>query len=273
MTATHTSSPTPEPRVSLSLKDGIARVVLNRPDRHNSLDMELIQGLLEVLETLPNSRDLRVVILSGQGSSFCSGLDVAGVMADPANIQWLLSGYDGHPHNKVQHLALGWRSLPVPVIAAVQGHCYGGGLQIALGADLRIAHPETRLSVMEGRWGIIPDMGISVTARGCVRDDVLMRLTLTAEILDGQAALQAGLMTEVADDPLARAEKLAQLIANRSPDMVRATKRLLRTSRTQTDDERLALEEKLQRRLLGTPNQMEAVMANLQRRDPVFKID
>lgn len=262
-----------EPRVQLSLKEGIARVTLNRPARHNSLDMELIESLLEILTGLQTHRGLRAVILTGAGESFCSGLDVAGVMTDPKNIQFLLSGSDGYPHNKVQHLALGWRSLPVPVIAAIKGHCYGGGLQIALGADLRIAHPEARLSVMEGRWGIIPDMGLSVTSRGCIREDVLMRLTLTAETLSGEAALREGLVTEVADDPFARAEELAAIILQRSPEMVRASKRLLRDSYTQTDDERLAMEEKLQKRLLGTPNQMEAVMANLEKRPPRFKLD
>ncbi len=259
-----------EPCVKLSLRNGIARVVLNRPTKHNSLDIEIITSLLEVLTTLNSSRDLRVVILSGSNHNFCSGLDVAGVMSDPKNIQWLLSSCDGYPHNKVQHLALGWRSLQVPVIAAIEGYCYGGGLQMAMGADMRIAHPDARLSVMEGRWGIIPDMGISVTARGCVREDVLLRMTVTAEVVDGEAAFSAGMVTEVNNDPLARAEELAELICKRSPDMVEATKRLLRDSYTQTDEERLALEEKLQRRLLGSPNQMEAVMANIEKRDPVY---
>lgn len=262
-----------EPCVKLSLHDGVARVVLNRPVQHNSLNIDLITSLLEVLNTLNATRGLRVVILSGSNNNFCSGLDVAGVMTDPKNIQWLLSGCDGYPHNKVQHLALGWRSLNVPVIAAIEGYCFGGGLQMALGADLRIAHPAARLSVMEGRWGIIPDMGISVTARGCIKEDVLLRMTITAEVVDGEAALKAGMVTELADDPLARAEALAAIICNRSPDMVKAAKHLLRDSYTQTDEERLALEEKLQRRLLGTANQMEAVMANIQKRDPVFTTD
>lgn len=270
---TTTANQLEEPSVKLSLENGIARVVLNRPAQHNSLNIDLVTGLLDVLSTLNSSRDLRVVILSGSNHNFCSGLDVAGVMTDPKNIQWLLSGCDGYPHNKVQHLALGWRSLNVPVIAAIEGYCFGGGLQMALGADLRIAHPAARLSVMEGRWGIIPDMGISVTARGCVKEDVLMRMTITAEVVDGEAALTAGMVTELADDPLARAESLAAIICNRSPDMVKAAKHLLRDSYTETDEERLALEEKLQRRLLGTANQMEAVMANIQKRDPVFTTD
>ncbi|HKM16013.1 MAG TPA: crotonase/enoyl-CoA hydratase family protein [Marinospirillum sp.] len=270
---TTTANQLEEPSVKLSLENGIARVVLNRPAQHNSLNIDLVTGLLDVLSTLNSSRDLRVVILSGSNHNFCSGLDVAGVMTDPKNIQWLLSGCDGYPHNKIQHLALGWRSLHVPVIAAIEGYCFGGGLQMALGADLRIAHPTARLSVMEGRWGIIPDMGISVTARGCVKEDVLMRMTITAEVVDGEAALTAGMVTELADDPLARAESLAAIICNRSPDMVKAAKHLLRDSYTETDEERLALEEKLQRRLLGTANQMEAVMANIQKRDPVFTTD
>lgn len=270
---TTTANQLEEPSVKLSIEDGIARVVLNRPAQHNSLNIDLITSLLEVLNTLNATRGLRVVILSGSNNNFCSGLDVAGVMTDPKNIQWLLSGCDGYPHNKVQHLALGWRSLNVPVIAAIEGYCFGGGLQMALGADLRIAHPAARLSVMEGRWGIIPDMGISVTARGCIKEDVLLRMTITAEVVDGEAALKAGMVTELADDPLARAEALAAIICNRSPDMVKAAKHLLRDSYTQTDEERLALEEKLQRRLLGTANQMEAVMANIQKRDPVFTTD
>lgn len=270
---TNTADPHAEPCVKLSLSKGIAHVVLNRPQQHNSLDIELITTLLEVLSTLNSTRDLRVVILSGSNYNFCSGLDVAKVMTDPKNIQWLLSASDGYPHNKVQHLALGWRALQVPVIAAIEGYCFGGGLQIAMGADLRIAHPAANLSVMEGRWGIIPDMGISVTARGCIKEDVLLRMTITAEVITGEAALKVGMVTEVTDDPLARAQALAELICKRSPEMVKAAKHLLRDSYTQTDEERLALEEKLQRRLLGSPNQMEAVMANIQKRDPVFTTD
>lgn len=269
----NTAEPQVEPSVKLSLHQGIARVVLNRPLQHNSLNIELITSLLEVLNTLNSSRDLRVVILSGSQQNFCSGLDVAEVMTDPKNIQWLLSSCDGYPHNKVQHLALGWRSLKVPVIAAIEGYCFGAGLQIALGADMRIAHSDALISVMEGRWGIIPDMGMSVTARGCIQEDVLLRMTVTAEVINGAAALKVGMVTEVADDPLARAQALAELICKRSPDMVKAAKHLLRDSYTETDEERLALEEKLQRRLLGAPNQMEAVMANIQKRDPVFTTD
>lgn len=259
--------------VKLSLSKGIARVVLNRPLEQNSLNLELITALLEVLSTLNSSRDLRVVILSGSQQNFCSGLDVTGVMTDPKNIQWLLSSCDGYPHNNIQHLALGWRSLQVPVIAVIEGYCFGAGLQIAMGADLRITRPDARLSVMEGRWGMIPDMGISVTARGCVKEDVLMRMTLTAEVIDGETALKVGMVTEVADDPFARAEALAEKICQRSPDMVKAAKLLLRNSYTETDEEHLALEEKWQRRLLGSPNQMEAVMANIEKRAPVFTTD
>ncbi|WP_114417570.1 crotonase/enoyl-CoA hydratase family protein [Marinospirillum perlucidum] len=259
--------------LEVTQENGVAEVILSRPDQHNSLNMPLIEALLEVIQQLHGQRDLRAVILTGAGASFCSGLDVAGVMADPKNIHYLLSGCDGYPHNKVQHLALGWRSLSVPVIAAIQGHCYGGGLQIALGADLRVAHPQSKLSVMEGRWGIIPDMGLSVTARGCVREDLLLRLTLTAEILSGDEALQAGLVTETAAEPLARAREVAAILTQRSPDMVKASKRLLRDSYTQTDDERLAMEEKLQKRLLGSANQMEAVRANLEKRAPHFKTE
>lgn len=262
-----------ESPVKLQIDQGIAFVRFNRPDVHNSLNMDLIESLLDVLSSLQNHRDVRVVLLGGEGKSFCSGLDVMSVMADPKNIQWLLSGCDGYPHNKVQHLALGWRALPMPVIAVIQGYCYGGGLQMAFGADLRIAHPEARLSVMEGRWGIIPDMGMSVTARGCVREDVLMRMTLTTEVLEGPQALQEGLVTELADDPWARAEALAREIIKRPPEMAKATKRLLRDSYTQTDEERIAMEEKLQKRLLGSPNQMEAVQAYLAKRDPVYKVD
>lgn len=267
MTASH------ESLISLSFDQGIARVALNRPERHNSLNMPLIEALLEVLASLNTRKDLIAVLLTGEGESFCSGLDVPSVMADPKNLTWLLSGCDGYPHNKVQHLALGWRSLPVPVIAALKGHVYGGGLQIAMGADLRIAAPDARLSVMEGRWGIIPDMGLSVTARGCVREDQLMKLALTSEVIDGLEAERIGLVTSLAEDPEAAAWALAQTLTQRSPDMTKACKRLLRDSYTQTDDERLAMEEKLQKRLLGTANQMEAVRAQLEKRPPQFKLD
>lgn len=256
--------------LSVQFVDGVAEVRLCRPEQCNALNIELIQALLKCLTDLQHRQDLKAVLLRAEGTHFCSGLDVASVMQSPDSIEFLLSPMPGFPHNRVQHLALGWKALSVPVIAVMKGYVFGGGLQIALGADIRLTTPDSQWSVMEGRWGLIPDMGMTVSARGLVREDRLLQLTLSAERFNGTQAHHWGFATDVSDDPDYAAQLLLSQLAERSPEMVRAAKRLYRDSFDEVETNRLALEEKLQRRLLGSAQQREAAMAQLERRPPQF---
>ncbi|MET3724752.1 crotonase/enoyl-CoA hydratase family protein [Sphingomonas trueperi] len=254
-------------RVTWTIEDGVADVRLNRPDKMNALDPAMIEGLLAAIDTLGQTPSVRAVVLSGEGRAFCAGLD----MASMANVG---SGVDiaARTHglaNSYQQVAWGWRTLPVPVIAAVHGVAFGGGLQIASGADMRIASPDTRLSVMELKWGIVPDMAGFVLWRGTVRDDVLRELTYTAREFDAAEAQGFGFVTRLADDPHAEALALAHAIAGRNPDAIRAAKRL---ANHEGDAAAVLLAESVeQAALLRTPNQIEAVMANLQKRSPQFR--
>ncbi|MED5372694.1 MAG: crotonase/enoyl-CoA hydratase family protein [Myxococcota bacterium] len=258
-------------RVTLSIDSGIAEVALNRPDKRNALDMEMFRALDSVSQSLADRKDVRAVILRGEGPSFCAGLDVMAVMGGgPKNIAELIDERQG-PANLVQRVAWNWRQLPMPVIAALHGHVYGGGLQIALGADIRIAHPDAKLAVMEIVWGIIPDMGITATWLPWARRDVIKELTYTGRVLNGPEALEVGLVTSVNPEPLEAARHLAQSIAGRNPHAIRAAKQLLDRAADMDVHEAFELETELQRPLLGSPNQMEASMARVQRRPAKFK--
>ncbi len=259
-----------EQRVSTSLENGIGRVTLSRPRKKNALDLAMFEGIAGAAEKLRREADLRVIVLDGEGSAFCAGLDLQNFMADPQVIGTLLEKEPGEATNLAQRVAWTWREMPVPVIAALQGEIFGGGLQIALGADIRIAAPEAKLSIMEIRWGIIPDMAGSRILKDLVGYDVAMELALTGRILGGEEAARIGLVTRVAADPLADAMALASAIAGRSPDAVRAVKHLLRRSGRLGDEEGLHLETRLQMSLLGGRNQMEAARAGLENREPEF---
>lgn len=255
-------------RVTLSFHRHVAEVALARPREHNGLDWAMIDGLLAAQRHLCELEDLRAVVLTGEGESFCAGLDMAAVMSRPERLPALLAP-DEQGINPVQRLALGWRDAGVPVIAALHGHVYGGGLQIALGADIRVVHPEARLAVLEIVWGIIPDMGISVTGEA-VRSDVLRELTWTGRKVDGHEAVSLGLATRLADDPLAVARDIAAAVATRSPRAVAASRELFTRAPGMSERERLALEASLQRGLLGSEQQQEAVAARLAGREPRF---
>jgi enoyl-CoA hydratase/carnithine racemase len=262
-------------RVVVSSQDGVAEVRLNRPDKLNALDLPMFQALVETGRGLARDRSVRAVVLVGEGRAFCAGLDfgsfqaMAGAGRD--NGPGLLSRESSEtPANLAQLAAWVWTEVPVPVIAAVHGVAYGGGLQIALGADLRFVAPDARLSVMEIKWGLIPDMSGTQTLRRLVRLDVAKELTFTGRVVDGAEAVRLGLATRVEADPLAAARALAAEIASRSPDAIRAGKRLLDTSGVVSVADGLQLEESLQRSLIGRPNQIEAVQANLGKRAPLF---
>jgi enoyl-CoA hydratase/carnithine racemase len=259
-----------EERVRIEIDDHIALVTLARPDKHNALDVAMFEAIAAACERLGDEPGLRAVVLHGEGPSFCSGLDVAGVMSAGEALDGLVQRLREDPPNWFQRVAYGWVTLPVPVIAAVHGACFGGGLQIALGADIRLAAPDARLSVMEMKWGLIPDMSITRTLPRLVRIDVAKELTYTGRVLSASEAAQLGLVTWVTGDPLGGARALAAEIATRSPNAVRAAKRLFEQSWTAPSDQTLALEAELQRGLIGSPNQLAAVSAGLTKEPAEF---
>jgi enoyl-CoA hydratase/carnithine racemase len=258
-------------RVALEVASGVAEVVLSRPRKHNALDRAMFDALSATIDELRDARSVRVVVMRGDGPSFCSGLDFPSFIAAGSSPEELLGRRDGEPANLAQRIAYGWRMLPIPVVCAVHGACFGGGLQIALGADVRIGSPDARLSVMEIEYGLIPDMSLSQTLPGCVRDDRARELVYTGRIVDAGEAAEIGLLTRIDDEPAAAARGLAELIATRSPDAIRAAKRLATEGFGASPEHGLALEEELQRELLGSPNQIAAATAKLSGEKPRFE--
>ncbi|WP_420586482.1 crotonase/enoyl-CoA hydratase family protein [Ruegeria sp.] len=258
-------------RVSVTYKDHIAHVTLTRGDKMNALDDAMFKALLSAGQEVAAS-DARAVVLSGEGKSFCAGLDMVSMaglaQADP---EAMLMPRTHEDANALQEVALTWKRVPVPVICAIQGVAYGGGLQIALGADIRIAHPEAKLSVMEMKWGLIPDMGGMVLLPQLVRSDVLRLLTYTARPIGAQQAAEWGLVTKLSDDPLTEAQALAEDIAGRSPSAIRAAKRLIDVAETRPRAEVLLAESAEQVDLIGKPDQLEVIAAQMQGRKPEFK--
>jgi enoyl-CoA hydratase/carnithine racemase len=258
-----------EDRTRIEVADHVATVTLTRADKHNALDRAMFEGIVEAATEVADTPGVRVVVLHGEGPSFCSGLDIASFLESDGNatngggLEVLTDRTGGRRANLAQRVATDWIDLPVPVIAAIHGACFGGGLQIALGADIRIAAPDAKLSVMEGRWGLVPDMGITQTLTRLVPIDVAKELTFTARRVSGEEARELGLVTRVADDPLAAARELAAEIAGRSPDAVRAAKRLYEETWPAPAGKALELETELQTGLIGSPNQMEAVMSGM----------
>lgn len=267
-------------RVRVQVREnGVAVVTLVRGDKMNALDAAMFQALQDAILQLGSVPGLRVVVIHGEGKAFCAGLDMgrfAGMAqaseGAAAAEDRLLPRRHG-PSNGPQFVAMGWRSLPVPVIAAVHGVAFGGGLQLALGADVRLLAPGTRMSVMELKWGLVPDMGGMALMRGLVRDDHARELVYTARIVDAEEAVALGLATRLCSNPLQAAMELAETIALRSPKAVRAAKRLMNQSSQSLDDSAAALlmaESVEQSQLIGSAEQAEAVRANLEQRAPVF---
>ncbi len=250
-----------EQRVTVAVADHVAVVTLTRPDKHNALDVAMFEQINAAADRVSAEPGVRAVVLHGEGPSFCSGLDVVSIMAAGNGLDGLVARVRGEVPNWFQRVAYAWIQLPVPVIAALHGNCFGGGLQIALGADIRVAAPDTRLSVMEVKWGLVPDMSISRTLPRLVGIDVAKELTFTGRVFDAAEAARLGVVTRLADDPLSAARELAAEIAQRSPDAVRAAKRLYDESWTGDAQRTLALEAELQMGLIGSPNQLAAVAA------------
>ncbi|WP_336987254.1 crotonase/enoyl-CoA hydratase family protein [Altererythrobacter aquiaggeris] len=255
-------------RVSIELGDnGVAQVRLIRGDKMNALDPDMFQAIINAGHALHKAKGVRAVVLSGEGRAFCAGLDLASmakVGADQDKAPLTERTYANA--NVFQQVSMAWRKLPMPVIAALHGVCFGGGMQIASGADMRIVTPDTRMSIMEMRWGLIPDMGGFALWRGMVKDDVLRKLTYTNEEFTGAQALDYGLATELADDPLARATELAEEIAGKSPTAIREAKALFNKYLYLSEDDTLMEESVRQQKLVGSRNQMEAVASQMQKR-------
>ncbi len=248
----------------------MATVTLARPEKHNALDQRMFRAIVEAAEQVAAEPGVRVVVLHGDGPSFCSGLDVTSGFSSEDGIIDPNQELSGEVPNRFQRVAYDWVTLPVPVIAAVHGNCLGGGLQIALATDIRIATPDARLSVMEVKWGLIPDMSLSQTLPRLVGIDVAKELTFTGRVFSGEEAHALGVVTRLAPDPLAAAQDLAAEIAGRSPDAVRGAKRLFQESWNAPPVEGLRLEAELQRSLIGSPNQIAAVTAGLTKQPPEF---
>ncbi|MEP0188918.1 MAG: crotonase/enoyl-CoA hydratase family protein [Erythrobacter sp.] len=259
-------------RVSIELgDDGVAQVRLTRSDKMNALDAEMFERIIEAGSVLHKLDGVRAVVLSGEGRAFCAGLDTSNFTRTPSPDEPELTERTYGNSNKFQQVAMTWRKLPVPVIAVLHGVCFGGGLQIASGADIRVAHPETRMSIMEMKWGLVPDMGGYALWRGLVRDDVLRELVYTNREFSGAEAQSLGLATYVDDDPLARATAIASEIANRNPHAIRAAKRL-QAGMVERGTDAILLEESIeQHAIMRTKNQVEAVMAGMQKRAPTFE--
>jgi enoyl-CoA hydratase/carnithine racemase len=258
-------------RAQLTIDNAVATVRLSRPDKLNALDEAMFEGVIRAGEQIMADKSVRAVVLHGEGRAFSAGLDFASFMGKPDLMQKLLARGEKSPANMAQRIAWIWQEVQVPVIAAVHGVAFGGGLQIALGADLRYVAADAQLSVLEIKWGLIPDMSITQTLTRLVPLDITKELTFTGRMISGTEAVDLGLATKVSQDPLADALETAKLIATKSPHAIRAAKTLLNEATTMSRADALKLETALQVSLLGSSNQMEAVQANMMKRDPAFK--
>lgn len=260
-------------RVEISIENHIAHVEMIREDKLNALDGDMFDALIEAAEWLGDQQGVRVAILSGRGRMFCAGLDFMSFAAMAGDDPGKALSLEERTHglcNRPQFAAYAWHELPVPVIAAIRGGALGGGLQVALGADIRIATDDAKIAIAETQWGLVPDMSGFALARRLLRDDVLRQLTYTAQRIDGARACALGLVTETAEDPLERAFEIARQIAARSPSAIRGSKRLINGLDDQTSGEILLAESREQQAVIGQPHQVEAVMSNLEKREPVF---
>ncbi|MBX3422424.1 MAG: crotonase/enoyl-CoA hydratase family protein [Pirellulaceae bacterium] len=242
---------------TLTPRAGVVQIQLNRPEKRNALSFQLLGELYAAGRALRRRRDIRAVILTGAGPSFSAGIDLSD-LRNPKNKFKALLALLSPRANMFQKVFLVWRELPVPVIAAIHGHCYGAAMQLALGADFRIATPTAELAIMEAKWGLLPDMAASVTLRGLVGLDRAKELTMTARVVSGLEAHQLGLVSHVDDDPLERALQLAAEIMERSPDSVAGVKQLLNAMQSKSEYRTLALERKWQLRLLRSRNFVRA---------------
>ena len=263
-------------RVRVDHDAGVAHVRLTRPDKRNALDGAMFQAIAQAGERLKNDLSVRAVVVSGDGPSFCAGLDFGSFQAMGSGGNASQNGADigamveGRITHLAQQIAWVWQEVPVPVVAALAGHALGGGMQLALGADIRIAHPDTKLSMREVHWGLIPDMTGTLMLSRLVRDDVMKDLVFTGRILPASEGAALGLVTRLSNDPVADALAVAREIAGRSPEAVRGAKRLINRLSNAGAAEHFAAEREIIFKLIGSPNQVEAITANFENRAPKF---
>lgn len=260
-------------RVKLAINDYVAVVTLNRPEKRNAVDIAMFQALTDAGRTIADDRSVRAVVLHGAGGNFCAGIDISTFQMPGAGVSGdgRMQPLPGSPANFYQNAAYTWHALAVPVIAAIEGYAFGAGLQIAAGADIRYAQATARLSVMEIKWGLVPDMALSVTLRHVMPLDRIRELAYSGRVVSGEEAMDLGLVTAVKEDPVGSAVELAGEIAGKSPDAIRAIKELTRSAWSQETAAALATEARLQGQVLQAPNQQEAVKANIGGRKPNFR--
>lgn len=249
-------------RVRITTEGDICYVTLTRTDKHNGMDLPMLKAVIAAQKKIRKMKDIRAVILHGEGPSFCAGLDVKSVLGDPMKALTSYLQLWWPMRNDFQTWSIGWRELAVPVIAVVHGNAFGAGLQLALGADLRICTPDAQLSMMEAKWGLVPDMGGVALMRELMRIDVAKELTMTGRVLSGAEAHEVGLVTHVSEDPMVLAQQLIAEISNRSPDAVGAGKFLLQEAWRAIDGAALRAERLWQRRVITTKNQRISVQRN-----------
>jgi enoyl-CoA hydratase/carnithine racemase len=277
-------------RVRVDHDAGVAHVRLTRPDKRNALDGAMFLAIAAAGERLKIDSSVRAVVVSGDGPSFCAGLDFGSFQAmgsggaggngaggnaaqngaDIASESGIGAMAEGRITHLAQQIAWVWQEVPVPVVAALVGHALGGGMQLALGADIRIAHPDTKLSMREVHWGLIPDMTGTLMLSRLVRDDVMKDLVFTGRILPASEGAALGLVTRLSNEPVVDALAVAREIAGRSPDAVRGAKRLINRLSNAGAAEHFAAEREIIFKLIGSPNQVEAITANFENRTPVF---
>jgi len=278
--ALNTEQTSEAPRVLVDIENHVAHVRLNRAEKMNALDNAMFEAIVAAGEQLKADTNVRAVVLSGEGRAFCAGLDMgnfANMAKGDSNTAAEVTGDQGRLEkrthgvaNRAQYVSWVWRELQVPVIAALHGVALGGGCQISVGADMRYAAPGTKLCIMEMRWGLVPDMGATPFLQKLLGDDVARELTYTNRVILAEEAKELGLVTRVCENPVEEALKVAADIANRNPAAIRAAKRLLNNAPFEGAAETLLAESVEQDAIIGSPNQVEAVMANLEQREPKF---
>ena len=260
--------------VTIAIENHVADVRFNRPEKYNALSFDMIDAMADAINRLAGEPGVRVVVISGVGKSFCAGLDIdnfAALQSGDNKFPNLTDRYQNRLSNIYQHIGYGWKELPVPVIAAIHGVALGGGFQIAMGADIRFSTPDAKFSLMEMKWGLIPDMSVTQTIRDVVSIDVAKELIFTGKVIQGEEAARLKLVTHISEKPYEEAMALAREIASKNPDAIRAAKKLVNEVWHGDSGRGLLMESELMMTLMGSPNQLEAVTAAFTKRPPEFK--
>ena len=256
--------------LNCKIENHIAIVELNRPSKMNALSRDMFESLVNTGRELRNNKDVRCVVIHGNERAFCAGLDMEMFTNNDGNLTKLRDRTHGLT-NLFQETAWVWHDLDMPVIAAIEGVCFGGGLQLACGADMRYVHPEAKMSIMEIKWGLVPDMAGTQLWSRYVKEDLLRELSYTGRIFSGTEAMEYGFATRLTETPLEMAMSIAQEIAGKNPDAIRGNKRLINQQLTSSVATGMLAESLEQEVIIGSKNQIEAVMANFEKREPNFE--